>query len=81
LTHEVTQWDIFVACLGAMVPFLVIFLTFHLQNRADAKKTAKALDKRNEFADFVMREHSPHSHVERVGPLTTDGIRYPREQD
>lgn len=44
-----------------------------------ADKVAEAITKRDDKLMYILKEHTPHSHVEGEGePLTEPGIRYPK---
>ncbi len=30
---------------------------------------------------WILNEHRPHTHGEKEGPLTAEGVRYPREME
>jgi hypothetical protein len=70
--EHLTRWDIFLGCLGAVVPLLVLLLGLHLQNRSDKKKSDEQLA-------FFLQEYGFHDHAEYAGALHVEGIRRPRK--
>jgi hypothetical protein len=78
---HLTRWDLFLACLAAAATIgaaiIAVLVTFHMQNRKDAKNSDERLR-----AQLI--EHPLHSHGEVTpfakpsDPLTVEGVRYPR---
>jgi hypothetical protein len=70
--HDLTRWDIFLGCLGALTPLMVLFLGLHLQNRNDKKRSDAQLN-------VFLQEYGFHDHTEWDGQLHVSGIRRPRK--
>ena len=63
-------WDHILVTFAALTPFIVPFLLIHWQNVTYLRRLI-----------VLLEEHPLHSHVERHGALSVDGVRYPKGSD
>lgn len=85
---HLTRGDIFIACFSAVgavgAVIIGVLVTFHLQNRKDAKAVQEKNDEGTKQLLFRLSEHPLHTHGELTpfakptDVLTVEGLRFPR---